>query len=230
MQPAVNREEKSNLEYIKEDNGARSAVCILHGYGANMFDLYSLKDVIKNSKNFDWYFLNAPIPLNMGGMLGSAWFPIDMAALEKAMLEGTFRHFAEFYPKELETSVDFVKVFIESELSKYDNIHLGGFSQGAMVSSHVIGESADNIKTLSLLSGNLIGRDQLEESLKKRSKFQFFQSHGTGDPVLGFDQAKDLFELLKLSGHQGEFVSFGGGHEIPMEVVAKWSVFLNKYL
>lgn len=229
MQPKVFREDESGLEYLKVDNNSKKAICILHGYGASMYDLYSLKDAMSNSSQFDWYFMQAPIPLNMGGMQGAAWFPIDMVALEKAMQSGGHRKFSDVYPESLHSSVQKMAIFCRNTLVKYDEIHLGGFSQGAMVSSHVMGEDISNLKSLSLLSGNLVGAKKIEEKLSGKKQFRFFQSHGAHDPVLAYDQAKDLFEHLKLLGHQGEFVSFNGGHEIPLEVISKWNLFLGSY-
>lgn len=226
MGPVVYREKESNLEFLKEINNSKKAVCLLHGYGASMYDLYSLKDAVSRRSDFDWYFLHAPLSLNMGGKQGAAWFPIDMQALEMAMQKGGHREFSTHYPDELDQSIKMVSKFCETELQKYDEVHIGGFSQGAMVSSHVMCSGIKNLKTLTLLSGNLIGQDQLNEKMKNTDRFKFFQSHGASDPVLAFDQAKSLFELLKLGGHQGEFLSFPGGHEIPMDVLRKWDKFL----
>ena len=58
-------------------------------------------------------------------------------------------------------------------------------------------------------------------------KFPFFQSHGKNDPILSYQGAKSLFELLKLCGHEGEFVSFDGAHEIPEKVLMKSKDFIN---
>ena len=227
MSPKIYNNEASQLNYLATRNGSRKAICLLHGYGASMYDLFSLKDYVDKEEKFDWFFLNAPIALNMGGMSGAAWFPIDMRALEQAMMNNTFRSFSEHYPPELKDSVEKVTSFCKTELSSFDEIHLGGFSQGAMVSSHVLGQDIQNIKTLTLLSGNLIGENELDRSIRNKNQFKFFQSHGHDDEVLDYAQAKSLFELLKLKGMSGEFVSFNGGHEIPVDVLNKWKDFLS---
>ena len=48
------------------------------------------------------------------------------------------------------------------------------------------------------------------------------------DPVLNFNEAMSLFELLKLNRYQGEFVSFDGAHEIPYPVINKLGEFLER--
>ena len=230
MKPTIYKDEQSGLEYLNSETKtkANEAICLLHGYGASMYDLYSLMDYVDPSRKYDWFFPNAPIPLNMGGMMGAAWFPIDMQALEKAMMSGSFRKFSDHYPSELEAAIKKISSFCKSELSDYKKIHLGGFSQGAMVSSHVLGEDIENISSLTLLSGNLIGENELEKNITVKNHFKFFQSHGHSDQVLDYSQAKSLFELLKLKGLGGEFVSFNGGHEIPTEVLDKWKIFLRE--
>lgn len=227
MQPEIYNNKESGLKFLSSKGEGVEAICLLHGYGASMYDLFSLKDYIDADKKYDWFFLNAPIPLNMGGMMGAAWFPIDMQALERAMMSGSFRKFSDHFPSELDNSIQKVTSFCKTELDRYEKVHIGGFSQGAMVSSHIMGKDIDNIASLTLLSGNLIGENELERNVKSKQHFKFFQSHGHSDQVLDYSQAKSLFELLKLKGFLGEFVSFQGGHEIPAGVLDKWKSFLK---
>ena len=231
MQPEVLIEEKSQLEYMKVDNQGKTAICIFHGYGASMMDLYDLSGVIFTNFKADWYFPNGFIPLSMGmGMMSRAWFPIDMQALEQAMMAGEHRDFSENYPEEFKVALDKCQGFIDHLKTKYENIVIGGFSQGAMISSHLSLKNTEVTKALLLFSGNLIGKHQLLELTNNPKSFPFFQSHGKQDTVLGFNHAMSLYELLKLGGHEGEFVGFSGGHEIPQIVIEKSSKFLNRVI
>jgi phospholipase/carboxylesterase len=231
MQPEVLIEENSQLEYMKVDNQGKTAICIFHGYGASMMDLYDLSSVISTNFKADWFFPNGFIPLNMGmGMMARAWFPIDMQALEQAMIAGEYRDFSDNYPEEFQFAIDKCQGFVDFLKTKYENIVIGGFSQGAMISSHLSLKNADVTKALLLLSGNLIGSKQLLELTNDSKPFPFFQSHGKEDTVLGFRHAMSLYELLKLGGHEGEFVAFKGGHEIPEVVIDKTSKFLNRVI
>ncbi len=229
MQPSVLIEESSGLEYLKKDNQKRKAIILFHGYGASMMDLYGLNEVVPNHEEYDWFFPNGHIGLNMGmGMMGRAWFPIDMAALEQAMSNGTHRSFSKVYSDDFAKAVDLGERFVLSIKDNYDSLIIGGFSQGSMITSHISMKQSKNLDGLILFSGNLIGQDQLIALLETSKKFPFFQSHGKQDQVLGYDYAKSLFELIKLGGHEGEFVSFDGGHEIPMDVINKLGLFLKR--
>ncbi|MBD64368.1 MAG: esterase [Halobacteriovoraceae bacterium] len=216
----------TNLEFLDIDHHSSQAIIMLHGFGASMFDLYSLHQVMDRDKKYDWYFPNAPLELMPGHLMGRAWFNIDMQELELAMQKGEHRKFADKEPSELFKGVSLVESFIKARSSQYDKIILGGFSQGAMVSSHLALNTDLSIEKLILFSGTLIAREKLLKAQNK-NRLRFFQSHGKNDPVLEYAQAKELFEALKLLGHTGEFVSFEGAHEIPMEVLSKVSQFLN---
>lgn len=225
----IYKDENTNLKYLKINNQSKKLMILLHGYGASMNDLYPLGEYVQNAKSFDWIFPNAPIELQFMGMHSAhAWFPIDERALESAMMRGEHRKFHDLYPDEFDIALNLLEKFIEAQ--NYTEIHIGGFSQGAMLSSHLQSYRVKNLKSLSLLSANLIGQDQLERVLSQSHKVPFFQSHGKVDNVLSYEYAKDLFESLKLGGLQGEFVSFNGGHEIPMDVLSKWNEFLGRFI
>jgi phospholipase/carboxylesterase len=220
-------ESKSGLEYIKRGENNKKAIFMLHGYGASMNDLAGLYDVIKTDDNFDWIFPNGPISIPMGGMEGRAWFPIDMEELQRAMMAGEFRSFEDKEPVEFLRALPLMKTFIDELSKEYDSIIIGGFSQGAMVSSHITSENFDKQIGLILFSGTLLAKDRLIDSLENVKPMPFFQSHGKMDPVLNYNEAMKLFETLKLCRLQGEFVSFDGAHEIPYPVVSKVGKYIN---
>jgi phospholipase/carboxylesterase len=228
MQQQVYKEERSKLDYLLKDNQAKKAFFVFHGYGASMYDLYGLNDVISTHHEYDWYFPNGPMPLMMGSMMSRAWFPIDVERLEQAMNNGTFRTYAQLYPPEFVEAIDLCEQFINSLSKKYDDIYIAGFSQGSMLATHLTFTRNIKVRALVNLSSTLIGKDRLLESESINQNLPFFQSHGENDPILSYEHAKDLFELLKLNGHTGEFVSFKGAHEIPSEVINKWDGFMKK--
>lgn len=213
-------DKNSGLNYLEVKNNSHTAIILLHGYGASMDDLFGLHEVIETPGPADWFFPDAPLAVDIGYMMqGRAWFPIDMQELEKAMMSGTHRVFADKCPKEFLTSLKVLEQFVLNISSQYQNVILGGFSQGAMLASH-LGAKLKQIKALILFSSTLLAKDNLSESITNIDfKRPFFQSHGTNDPLLSFAQAQDLFEFLNLNGLVGEFTSFQGGHEIPMPVI-----------
>lgn len=217
----------TNIEYLYSKGRTTKAICLLHGYGASMQDLAPLANELDPHNDYNWYFLNGVLSVPLGFMMeGRAWFPIDMVELQRAIEAGDFRSFRDYDKPEFEIAANKCEEFLKHHLSSYSKKVLGGFSQGAMISTHLSMKNSEFFDGLICLSGTLIAQKKLIEYLEKSRKIPFFQSHGKSDPVLSYNQAKELFELLKLGGHQGEFVSFQGAHEIPMEVVNKTKIFL----
>jgi len=56
-----------------------------------------------------------------------------------------------------------------------------------------------------------------------------FQSHGRGDPLLPFERAVELRDLLREAGLQVRFEEFGGGHEIPQSVLDALGAFIRQH-
>lgn len=192
------------------------AVILLHGYGANMHDLKPLSDVMVGHENFNWYFPNAPIGLDMmmPFMDARAWFPIDMAELQRAQMEGRFRDFSRPASEEFFTALHKTQKFLEEVLKRHEQVILGGFSQGAMLASHLGMINASKLSALLLFSAVLID-DAKYSSYQTEVKLPIVQSHGTQDEVLDVRAAHSLRNKLKEKGHEVEFVEFTGGHEIP---------------
>jgi phospholipase/carboxylesterase len=206
------------------------AVILLHGYGANMHDLKPLGDVIPGHENFTWYFPNAPIALDMmmSFMDSRAWFPIDMVELQRAQMEGRFRDFSKPASEEFFTALHKAQLFLDEVLTSHDQVILGGFSQGAMLASHLGMINASKLSALLLYSAVLID-DAKYSSYQTDIKLPIVQSHGTQDQVLDVRAAHSLRDALKEKGHNLEFVEFTGGHEIPHAVLDSTARLLKTF-
>lgn len=228
----VHTESNSGLEYLTNSFHSNKAVILFHGYGASMRDLYGLSEAIPLVSPVDWIFPDGPISVPLGMFMeGRAWFPIDMAELERAMMAGEFRDFEDKCPQEFLDSLVKAKTFIQSMLTKYDEVIIGGFSQGAMITTHMLAQDlGDKVKGAILYSSTLIAKEKLINELEGKKTIPFLQSHGKKDQVLDYNAAMKLFELLKLNRFEGEFISFTGAHEIPMDVIHKSKAFIEKYL
>jgi phospholipase/carboxylesterase len=202
------------------------AIILLHGYGADMHDLSSLREWLDPEQRWHWYFPNGPLRIPMGGYgEGRAWFPIDLAALEEAMRRGTTRDFSGDSSREFLQAVEGAEAFCQQIKDQHAELIIGGFSQGAMVTSHVAARDNVSLKGLVLLSGNLVDLKTLEASTPP--VIPFFQSHGQQDAVLGFTHAEALHALLVKKGLKGTWVPFRGGHEIPLPVLQGLKSFLE---
>lgn len=217
-----------NLECIHVDHQSKDAVILLHGYGANMHDLVSLSQVIGGSKNFDWYFPNAPIDLAMmmPFMQSRAWFPIDMEELQRAQMQGGFRDFKKPAKEDFYIALYQAQKFLDQILVSYNRVILGGFSQGAMIASHLGMINSAKLSGLLIYSGVLI--DEIKfDTYQCKQPLKIVQSHGVQDPILDYKIALDLHDKMLQKGHQVDFVEFHGGHEIPQKVIEQSSILLS---
>ena len=206
-------------------NDPEVGVIFLHGYGANMHDLFPLWEVWHKEK-FNWYFPNGVQSLNMGHYEGRAWFSIDMVELDRAMREGRQRDMKNSVPPELSETLTQLEHLITEISKKHKTILLGGFSQGAMCASHLAMKPNLKIDGLILLSGGLLAEKNFPPEARA---IPFYQSHGIQDPVLSIDGAKDLEAKLHSLNFRGKLHSFRGGHEIPPTVIHEEKSFLEEF-
>ena len=206
-----------------ENANAESAIVFLHGYGANMQDLFPLWEMWDNG-SYNWYFPNGILPLPMGYYEGRAWFSIDMEALDRAIRTGEFRNMANSIPPEFDLTLKQLELYVRDLSKKHKKIILGGFSQWAMCVSHLALIPDLPLAGLVLLSGNLLAEERYPKTAKG---IPFYQSHGTKDPILPLKGAQLLEEKLKALNFQGHLDVFDGGHEIPMKVIQGVKTFLS---
>ena len=221
----TNRENIAGIETLSvKGDETQTAVVFFHGYGANMHDLFPLWEMWHQEK-FSWFFPNGVLTLPMGYYEGRAWFSIDIERLEKAMREGTTREMASVIPPEFDETLRQMENLILELSQKYSKIVVGGFSQGAMCSSHLATKNLP-IDGLILLSGNLIAESKMPTAAKG---IPFYQAHGSSDPILSLDGAKNLEKKLLGMNFQGKLNVFPGGHEIPMSVINEVKNFLLQF-
>jgi phospholipase/carboxylesterase len=216
------------LQVLKVKGKESSPTMILfHGFGASAYDLYPLHQYILPELGLNWIFPNGHVEIPLGpGYTGYAWFPIDMEALQRAMMKGSFRDFSEMTPPGLDLAREYSEKMIAELGIPLSSLIIGGFSQGAMLSTEICFRGNSLPKGLILLSGTLLHKEIWKDLAKNKSMLTFFQSHGKQDLVLGFKAAKELNLLLRDAGMVGEFIEFQGGHEIPMEVLAGVSRYI----
>lgn len=211
-------------EINKHDDGPW--IIFFHGFGADANDLFPLGEIITTDKRYNWLFPNGPldVPMSAGGR---AWWPIDMMEIQKAILSGQERDMSLNTPAGLDKAVTMALDMIKQLRVPWDNIILGGFSQGAMLATELYLNAPEAPKGLVIMSGTLVHQDKWKDLIPKRAGKKFFQSHGTADQILSHRQAARLETLLTQNGMKGHLLSFAGGHEIPMPVMKKIGEYIN---
>jgi phospholipase/carboxylesterase len=177
----------------------------------------------------------APLDLeDLGIPGGRAWWNIDLMRLQETIAAGRGRELLDQSPASLPAVREQFLRFLQ-ECAAETGIPLkrtviGGFSQGSMLTTDVALHLAEPPAGLIILSGMLMNQAIWEQQLQKRSGLAVFQSHGRFDPLLPFDFACGLRDLLKTSGNTVEFSEFSGAHEIPYEVLQQAAAFVQRCL
>ncbi|MGE5086585.1 MAG: alpha/beta hydrolase [Bacillota bacterium] len=218
---------KIHCQEINNDDNA-PWIIFFHGYGADCNDLFSLGEIISTNKTYNWLFPNGPLEVPIGpAWTGRAWWNIDMMEIQRAMETGIPRDFSGEAPKGMDKARDAALEMIRQLRVPWNQIILGGFSQGAMLATDLYLRAPETPKGLVVMSGTLLNQDEWKKLVPNRAGEKFFQSHGEMDQVLAFKQAQKLETLLTQNGMKGSLMSFRGGHEIPAQVLTKIGQYIN---
>lgn len=178
-----------NGPYLPPVSGGKpkSAVIILHGYGADGDNLIDIASYL--APNFpDTFFIapHAPHPCEMGA--GYQWFSLANRD-HSVMLEGV-----KAVTPTLDNFID--EILKETGLTE-DKLVLLGFSQGTMTSLHVGPRRAKKLAAIVGFSGALLAPELLTEAANKPD---IFLAHGEDDMVVPFDKMALAEAALKENG------------------------------
>ena len=218
-QPSIKT--KAVLNYLVKEPKVKSdippVVFLLHGIGSNEKDLFSLADYLP--ANF--LVISVRAPYSLGGD-GYAWYHADFSTPKPV-----------FNKEEAEKSRNTIIQFISELKTQYPfderQIYLLGFSQGAIMSYSVGLTKPDLVKGIAIMSGRLlenvkpliVANDQLKQ-------LNIFISHGTNDPVLNLQDARDAVAYLKTLKLNPTYKEYIAGHAINEEMLTDVKNWLGK--
>jgi phospholipase/carboxylesterase len=216
----------------REGGGSGPVVVLLHGFGARGDDLASLHRVLDVPREVRFVFPEAPLaPPELASSGGRAWWPADTLRMQHAITPGTTRDRTRETPAGMAEARQHALALLEAverELGvRGDQIVLGGFSQGAMLSLDVALRSERSLAGLVLLSTTLLCRAEWQPLMARRRGLPVLIAHGRQDPLLSFAIAGDLRDLLRAAGCAVEWHEFNGGHEVPMFVLQAVASFVR---
>lgn len=202
-------------------------IILFHGYGADASDLASLSDLLTDTsspnKSCNWLFPNGPISVPIGpGWTGRAWWNIRMTDLSG--------DWSELRPPEMDSAVAQVFKMMSSMKFEWKDVIIGGFSQGAMLATEVFLKAPITPAGLICLSGTLLSKTQWSDYIVNRKGSNVLLSHGEADQVLPHKGSIQLQKFFEEHGIKTQFVSFRGGHEIPMQVIQKVKSYISERL
>ena len=210
---------------------------ILHGYGANAWDLASFAEyygqLYPHDENRLWIFPQGFLELGNGNGSQSsrAWFPISIERLmmNKFSTDENFMNNQKITDREkiIEKFSNYFSLLKKINLEKGV---LGGFSQGGMLAYHLLPKFINffSLELLSLFSTLGIEQSFYQkewENIDEKSLPALIQSHGNRDEVLNIKDGKKLYSFLEKYFKKSEFLEFNSGHTIPDNIIRS---FFNK--
>lgn len=192
------------------------AIILCHGYGAPGDDLVALARAIDTGAPCRFFFPEAP--LDVDGV-GRAWWPIDMVKLQMELMRGGRVWDPDATPDGLlgarDALIETLRALIDQHGVDPAKAILGGFSQGAMITTDIVLTSDLGFRNLAILSGSHLSSARWAEGLARIGReLHVLQSHGRSDPLLSFGVAEVLHQKLVAAGADASFIPFPGGHEI----------------
>lgn len=204
------------IKHPKQESSETPVFIFLHGYGSNERDLFSLADYIP--ENFIVISARSPYTLAPGSY---SFYDIDYSTGTKIVnLE------------QAEKSRTRIKKFIDQVIEKYNinpqQVHIGGFSQGAIMSIAVGLTFPDTIKSITAFSSSILDtiKTQVEPN-EKLKNMKVFISHGIDDNVIPINSAREARKYLLNLGIEPEYYEFNGGHEIPEKIIKDFIIWFN---
>lgn len=202
---------------------------LLHGYGANEDDLFSLVPYLDER----FMVVSARAPVRLRGMGGYAWFNLGFTPQGIAI-----------DPAEVESARQTLRRFIDEVVAAYDcnpnAVYLVGFSQGAMMSLAVALTYPGIAAAVVAMSGRLM--PQTIQQIPDKDALiglPIFVTHGTRDSVLPISHGRETSAGLSELPVDLTYREYTMGHEIceeSLEDITEWlkarldkasSVFIN---
>ena len=180
------------LQYLvnapENTTGKKRALILMHGVGGNEQNMFNLAGYFPD----DLLLISARGPNTLGSGR-YAWFEVDFSTSNPVINE----------QQEAE-SRGLIQQFIQQVKQKYgvDELFLGGFSQGAIMSCSVGLTAPDTVKGIMALSGRIL--QQIRPGLLPNAALaglNVFVAHGLNDSVLPIAygrEAKAYLESLKV--------------------------------
>ena len=212
---------------IPATSNPQYSIIWLHGLGADGHDFESIVPELSlnNIQHINFIFPNAPVQavtIN-GGMQMRSWYDILEASLDR-----------EVAVDDIYQSSALLEQLIQKEIDKgikAENILLAGFSQGGVIALHSGLRYPQKLAGIMALSTYMPTTEQLKtERATVNNETPIFMAHGTMDPVVYPQIAKDSFNRLKAMDYPISWHEYPMQHSLCLEEITDISHFINRVL
>jgi phospholipase/carboxylesterase len=191
------------VHHVRESAGEPAgALVLLHGRGADERDLVPLLDVLDPERRLVGLTPGAPLP-GPGG--GRWWYRVPRVGFpDPATFHATYARLTRFLDD-----------WLAERAIGWERTVIGGFSMGCVMSHAVaLGRGRPSPAGILAMSGFIPTVDGWEPELASRSGLPVFVTHGSRDPVISVEFARDARARLEAAGLVVSYHEHGGGHHI----------------
>lgn len=202
-------------EIVPAKDGGEGAplIVLMHGRGANRFDLLSLSEAMP--RNATLVFPEAPFDAAPWGYgTGSAWY----------QFLGHNRPEPESFTRSLDELRDLIASFGAS------HVILGGFSQGGTMSIAYALAHPGTVHGVLNFSGFLADHPAVRVTTETVAGISFFWGHGTHDPAIPFALAVEGRAQLRAANANLTSHDYGIGHWIAPEELSDAVTWMESVL
>ncbi|MFY9308591.1 MAG: esterase [Bacteroidia bacterium] len=209
------------LEYLVRQPKVKTTkppvIILLHGVGSNEKDLFSFANQLPDS----YLVISARAPFTLGPE-SFAWYHVDFSASKPIINK-------EEEEKSRNTIIQFITDLKKDFVFDEGQVFLAGFSQGAIMAYSVGLTRPDLVRGVIAMSGRLL--DEVKPfiaSQEKVCKLKVFISHGTNDPVLGIQYARESLAFLQTLKINATYKEYPEGHTISSTMLSNMVQWLQE--
>ena len=188
-----------------DKNQNNNVIFLLHGYGSNELDLFSLKKFFDNQ-----YVISLRAPISLFDK-GYAWFNLNLENNDIGSITDNFQ---------IKNSLNLLKNTINYLVKKYylkGEKTILGFSQGAIISWSLIFDDYIDFHNIISLSGFINFNYKINLNTEINKKIKCFVSHGINDIVIPIELSKKTVAFLKQNKFNVEYKEYDEGHNISQQ-------------
>jgi phospholipase/carboxylesterase len=188
-----------------------------HGRGADEHDLLPLADALDPERRL--HVVTPRGPLTVSGWPGNHWYVVPRVGFpDTDTFRSSYALLSRFHDN----------LWERTGLAPAQTV-LGGFSMGSVM-SYALALGADRPAPAGILafSGFIPTVEGWAPHLQDRGSLRAFIAHGSSDPVIGVDFARDARKQLQAGGLEVDYREFPGGHEIDRTDIPAAQIWLSK--
>lgn len=208
--------------HVPAGDGPFPTLIALHGWGASAHDLLGLAPYLHGGEALV-ICPQGPLALEIApGAVGYGWFPITAAGGIRQLDPMEFRRAAA-------TLEGFVTRVLEHYPVDRRKIVIAGFSQGGVMAYDLVLRDPARFAGLAALSSWLpAALSDAIPKLPEQEGFPVLVQHGSEDPMISIERARESRELLLPRGVQLTYREYEGvGHEVSPDSLRDWIEWLD---